>query len=346
MKTNTTIGATLFAAWLATGLAEAAEITVISFGGTSKDVQTEAFYKPFERSTGNKVLAGEYNGEMGKIKAMVDTHSVTWDVVQVEGPELLRGCDEGLFEQLNAAAIGREEDFVPGTLSECGAGLLVWSMAMAYNADRLKEAPTGWADFWDTRKYPGKRSLRKGAKYTLEIALMADGVPREDLYKALATPQGVDRAFRKLDEIKQDIQWWESGAQPMQFLASGDVVMSTAFNGRVFAAQQEGANMAIVWNGSIYAIDSWAIPKGSRNKAVAEQFIAFALRPEQQKLHTERLAYGPTSPATASLLDPKLAARLNTAPENLAVSVPIDNAFWVEHGEELEQRFNAWVAKG
>ncbi|WP_263140220.1 ABC transporter substrate-binding protein [Pseudomonas sp. RIT-PI-AD] len=340
---NRTIGAMLLSALASHAMAS--DITVISFGGTSKDVQTEAFYAPFEKATGNKVLAGEYNGEMGKIKAMVDTQSVTWDVVQVEGPELLRGCEEGLFEQLDGAKIGTPADFVPGTLSECGAGLLVWSMAMAYNGDKLKSAPTGWADFWDTRKYPGKRGLRKGAKYTLEIALMADGVPYADLYKVLSTQQGVDRAFHKLDEVKQNIQWWESGAQPMQFLASGDVVMSTAFNGRVFAAQQEGANMQIVWNGSIYAIDSWAIPKGSKNKAVAEQFIAYSLRPENQKLHTERLAYGSTNLNTVSHLDPALAARLNTAPDNLAQAVPIDNGFWVEHGEELEQRFNAWVAK-
>ncbi|RJG13578.1 ABC transporter substrate-binding protein [Pseudomonas cavernicola] len=340
---KTAIGAMLIAALASNAMAS--ELTVISFGGTSKKVQTDAFYRPFEKATGNKVLAGEYNGEMGMIKAMVDTKSVNWDVVQVEGPELLRGCDEGMFEQLAPALIGNPESFVPGTLSDCGAGLLVWSMAMAYNADKLKVAPTGWKDFWDTNKYPGKRGLRKGAKYTLEIALIADGVPHEDIYKVLSTREGVDRAFRKLDELKPHLQWWEAGAQPMQFLASGDVVMSTAFNGRVFSAQQEGANMQVVWNGSIYAIDSWAIPKGSKNKEIAEQFIEFALRPENQKIHTERLSYGSTNLKTVSLLDPKLAAQLNTAPQNLNSAVPMDNVFWVDNGEELEQRFNSWVAK-
>jgi putative spermidine/putrescine transport system substrate-binding protein len=340
---NKAIGALLITAMASSAMAS--EITVISFGGVSKDVQSAAFYKPFEKATGNKVLAGEYNGEMGKIKAMVDTDSVNWDVVQVEGPELIRGCEEGMFEHLDPTQIGKSADFVPGTLSECGAGLLVWSMAMAYNADKLKVAPTGWTDFWDTQKFPGKRSLRKGAKYTLEIALMADGVPYADVYKVLSTKEGIDRAFRKLEQIKTSIQWWEAGAQPMQFLASGDVVMSTAFNGRVFSAQEAGANVHIVWKGSIYAIDSWAIPKGSKNKAAAEQFIGFSLRPENQKPHTEKLAYGSTNLKTESLLDPALAARLNTAPANLEQAMPIDNGFWVDHGEELEQRFNAWVAK-
>nr|WP_314418667.1 ABC transporter substrate-binding protein [uncultured Pseudomonas sp.] len=325
--------------------AMASEITVISFGGVSKDVQSQAFYKPFEKATGNQLIAGEYNGEMGRIKVMVDTDSVNWDVVQVEAPELIRGCDEGMFEPLDAAQLGKAEDFVPGTFSECGAGLLVWSMAMAYNSDKLSAAPTGWKDFWDVQKFPGKRSLRKGAKYTLEIALMADGVDYADIYKVLGSKEGVDRAFRKLDQIKSQLQWWEAGAQPMQFLASGDVVMSTAFNGRVFSAQESGAPVKIVWNGSIYAIDSWAIPKGSKNKAVAEQFISFSLRPENQKIHTATLGYGSTSLHTAALLDPALAARLNTAPSNLAQAMPMNSGFWVDHGEELEQRFNAWVAK-
>ncbi|MFJ3053918.1 ABC transporter substrate-binding protein [Pseudomonas nitroreducens] len=326
--------------------AMAADLTVISFGGTSKDVQTEAFYKPFEKKEGMKVIAGEYNGEMGKIKAMVDTGSVNWDVVQVEGPELLRGCEDGLFEQLDPAILGKAEDYVPGTISECGAGLLVWSMAMVYDGKRFANGPTGWTDFWDTKKFPGKRSLRKGAKYTLEIALLADGVKKEDLYKVLATKEGVDRAFRKLDEIKPSIQWWESGAQPMQFIASGDVAMSTAYNGRAFAAQEEGAPMKVVWNGSLLAIDSWAIPKGSPNKKAAEDFIAFSLQPEQQKIHTVKLGYGSVNLGTTKLLDPKLLERLNTAPENLEQAVPVNFEFWVDHGEDLEQRFNAWAAKG
>lgn len=331
---------------LASSSAIATEMTVISYGGVSKTVQAEAFYQPFEAARHIKIIAGEYNGEMGRIKVMVDTNSVNWDVVQVESDELIRGCEEGLFERLDKSRLGKPQDLVPGTLTDCGAGLLVWSMAVAYNADKLKEAPTGWSDFWDVKKYPGKRALRKGAKFTLEAALMADGVTREDIYKVLSTPEGVDRAFRKLDEIKPYLQWWEAGAQPMQFLASNDVVMSTAFNGRIFAARQSGANIGTVWNGSIYAIDYWAVPHGSKNKALAEDFIAFTLRPENQKIHTTRLGYGSVNLHTTALLDNALAAQLNTAPENIAQAIAVDSEFWVDHGEELQARFNAWVAKG
>ena len=94
---------------------------------------------------------------------------------------------------------------------------------------------------------------------------MADGVAPKDVYGVLATKEGQDRAFKKLDEIKSSIQWWEAGAQPPQYLASGDVVMSSAYNGRIAAVQKE-SNLKVVWNGGIYDFDAWAIPKGRRNR--------------------------------------------------------------------------------
>lgn len=324
----------------------AEEMTVISYGGVSKDVQTEIFYKPFETAHQAKIIAGEYNGEMARIKAMVDTKSVNWDVVQVESDKLVRGCDEGLFEPLDQNQFGDAQAFVPETLSECGAGLLVWSMTLSYNANALKEAPQGWADFWDLEKFPGKRALQRGAKFTLEAALIADGVPRENVYEVLATSEGVDRAFAKLDKIKPAIQWWEAGAQPMQYLAAGDVVMTTAFNGRIFAAQASGAPIKPVWGGSIHAIDYWAIPKGSKHKALAQTFIASTLQPQAQKLHAEKLGYGAVNLQAAGLLDASVAPRLNTFPANIKQSLSFNNEFWVDHGEDLEVRFNAWLAKG
>ncbi|MEL7937813.1 MULTISPECIES: ABC transporter substrate-binding protein [Pseudomonas] len=322
----------------------ATDLTVISFGGANKDAQAKAFYQPFEKATGNKIVAGEYNGEMAKVKAMVDTNSVTWDLVEVESPELARGCDEGMFEEIDPAILGKAEDYVPGAVSNCGVGFFVWSTVLAYNADKLKTAPTGWADFWDLKKYPGKRGLRKGAKYTLEFALMADGVAPKDVYKVLATKEGQDRAFKKLDEIKPSIQWWEAGAQPPQYLASGDVVMSSAYNGRIASVQKE-SNLKVVWNGGIYDFDAWAIPKGDKKKEEALKFIAFSVKPEQQKIYAENIAYGPVNKNTVSLLDKGVQANMPTTPENIANQVGMDVTFWADYGEQLEQRFNAWAAK-
>lgn len=325
--------------------AQAADLTVISFGGANKAAQEKAYYAPFTKSTGIKVVGGEYNGEMAKVKAMVDTKSVSWDVLEVESPELARGCDEGMFEKLDYSKIGNKADFVPGAAQSCGVGIFVWSTVLAYNADKLKVGPSGWKDFWDVKKFPGKRGMRKGAKYTLEVALMADGVAAKDVYKVLATPAGVDRAFKKLDQLKPNIQWWEAGAQPPQYLVSGDVVMSSAYNGRIANTQKEGKNLKIVWAGGMYDFDSWAIPKGSPNKDAALKFIAFASKPENQKVYSQNIAYGPTNKKAVPLLDPKLVADLPTAPQNIKSGVAVDVAFWADYGEALEQRFNAWAAK-
>ncbi|MBT8769137.1 ABC transporter substrate-binding protein [Metapseudomonas boanensis] len=322
----------------------AADLTVVSFGGANKIAQTKAFYAPFEKTTGNKIIAGEYNGEMAKVKAMVDTNSVSWNLVEVESPELSRGCDEGMFEELDPALFGNAEDYIPGAIQPCGVGFFVWSTVLAYNADKLKSAPTSWADFWDVNKFPGKRGLRKGAKYTLEFALMADGVAPKDVYSVLATQEGQDRAFKKLDQIKPSIQWWEAGAQPPQFLASGDVVMSSAYNGRIAAVQKE-SNLKVVWNGGIYDFDAWAIPKGAKDKEAALQFIAFSVKPEQQKGFSENIAYGPANKQAVPLLDKAVLKDMPTTPENIANQVAMDVTFWADYGEQLEQRFNSWAAK-
>ncbi|MBD9680386.1 ABC transporter substrate-binding protein [Pseudomonas sp. PDM18] len=334
---------TLGVAFAAQSMA-ATDLTVVSFGGANKNAQVKAFYGPYEKSTGNKIVAGEYNGEMAKVKAMVDTNSVSWDLVEVESPELARGCDEGLFETIDPAILGKAEDYVPGAVSNCGVGFFVWSTVLAYNADKLKTAPTSWADFWDTGKFPGKRGLRKGAKYTLEFALMADGVAPKDVYKVLATKEGQDRAFKKLDQIKPNIQWWEAGAQPPQYLASGDVVMSSAYNGRIAAVQKE-SNLKIVWNGGIYDFDAWAIPKGAKKVDESLKFIAFSVQPEQQKTYSENIAYGPVNKNAVPLLSKELLKDMPTTPENMQGQVGMDVTFWADYGEQLEQRFNAWAAK-
>ncbi|MDP2246390.1 ABC transporter substrate-binding protein [Pseudomonas sp.] len=324
--------------------AMAVDLTAISFGGASKVAQVKAFYEPFEAKTGNKILAGEYNGEMAKVKAMVDTNSVSWNLLEVESPELARGCDEGLFEPLDPALFGNPDDFIDGAIQPCGVGFFVWSTVLAYNADKLSAAPTGWVDFWDVEKFPGKRGLRKGAKYTLEFALMADGVAPTEVYKVLATREGVDRAFRKLDELKPNIQWWEAGAQPPQYLVSGDVVMSSAYNGRIAAVQDE-SNLQVVWNGGIYDFDSWAIPRGATNQELAKQFIAFSVEAEQQKIFAENIAYGPAKKQAIDLLAPERLSVMPTTPENIKDQVAIDVTFWADYGEQLEQRFNAWAAR-
>jgi len=343
----TSIASGLIAGLMVSTAAQAAPapLTVISFGGAVQQAQTKAYYKPFTKATGIQIIPGAYNGGQAKIKAMVETHNVTWDVVEVESADLVRGCDEGLFEKLNYKHIGKKKNFLPAAVSKCGIGTFLWSTVLAYNADKLKTPPTSWADFFNIKKYPGRRGLRKTAKFTLEIALLADGVKPQNVYKVLSTEKGVDRAFHKLDQIKPYIQWWEAGAQPPQMLAAGDLVMSTAYNGRIADAQKEGINLRISWRNSIYDFDHWVIPKGTPRLNEAYKYIAFASRPENQKVFSDQITYGPTNIHALKLLTKKRAAKMPSAPKYLKTALKSDTQFWVEHGEDLTQRFNAWAAR-
>ncbi|MBK5009815.1 ABC transporter substrate-binding protein [Pseudomonas sp. S60] len=338
------LGALLLCLGMATAQA-APDMVVVGYGGAGQKAQDVAVFQPFSAQDNSKLIQSEYNGEMARIKVMVDTGHVDWDVVQIEGPDLMRGCDEGMYEQLDWAKLGHADQLIPEAAQACGSAALVWSVAIAYDRNKLAKAPTSWADFWDVKTYPGKRGLRKRAVYNLEFALMADGVKVEDVYKVLATPQGVDRAFAKLSELKPYIQWWEAGAQPAQWLTAGDVVMTSTYSGRIAAAAQAGAPLAVVWPGSLYGMDYWAIIKGSKHVAQAKRLIAYANQPEVQVRYVQQIPYGPTNTQAAAALDPGLAQWVPTSRQNLQGALSMDVAFWVDHGYELEERFNAWASK-
>ena len=321
------------------------QLTVVNFGGANGAAQKKAYFEPFEKSGAGKIQQVEYNGEQAKIKAMVEAKKVTWDVVEVESPDVSRGCDEGLFEKMDWSKIGNKADFQPAAVHECGVGTFIWSTVMAYNADKLKTAPSTWADFWNTQKFPGKRGMRKGARYNLEFALMADGVKTADVYKVLATKEGADRAFKKMTELKPSIQFWEAGAQPPQFLVAGDVAMTTAYNGRIDAAQREGKNLQIAWTGGIYDLDYWVMPKGGANKELAQKFIAMASSPDAQAEYARNISYGPTNNKALAKLDAKVLGLLPTSPANSKDALQFNIAFWADQGEALEKRFAAWSAQ-
>ncbi len=206
----------------------ARDLTVVSWGGNYQDAQRNIYFKPFAEKSGKPVLDEAWDGGIGVIQSKVKAGAPNWDAVQVEAEELALGCADGLYEKIDWDKMGGKDKFLESAVNDCGVGAIVWSTAIAYDGDKLKEGPASWADFWNVEKFPGKRSLRKGPKYTLEFALLADGVSKDELYDVLGTEEGVARAFKKLDELKPNIVWWESGAQPLQFLASGEVAMTSA----------------------------------------------------------------------------------------------------------------------
>ncbi len=328
--------------------AVAEEITVTSWGGALTDSEREAFYKPFTAKTNIKVLEDVWDGTVAKLRAMSETGTVTWDIVVVEPVHALLGCSEGFLEKLNYAEIGGKDKFVKGSAMDCAAGAIVASDIIAYNADKFPSGgPKSLADFFDLEKFPGPRAMRKHPRVMLEWALIADGVEPAKVYEVLATPEGVARAFSKLDKIKPSVKvWWEAGAQPPQLLADGEVVMSTAWNGRIDSARKEGKNLQIVWDGQAMDFNLWAIPKGSKHVPAATKFIAFATTPEIAAAQSNYISYAPAVAAAIGHVPPDIRKNLPTSPDNLkGANFVVDAAFWADHGDDLMQQFNTWLAK-
>jgi putative spermidine/putrescine transport system substrate-binding protein len=322
--------------------AAAGELTVISFGRADRAALVAAYIEPFAKATGITVHSLSYDGQVTELTQMVDAGAPVWDVMQVESRTLEQGCRQGLFEKLDPARVPPAAELIPGALSECGVGIFTWAQALVYS-DRLGAAPHSWADFWNVRRFAGKRGLRRSAKYTLEIALLADGVDPRDVYPTLSTEAGVRRAFRKLDQIRKHTVWWEAAAQPGALIAADRVSMSSAYTLWFDPGQERNRHTRIVWRQSLYDMDSWAIPKGTPKRNDAYRFIAFASSPERQKVLSEHLTYGPTNRSALELLPTSLASVLPSSTPNLAGALRIDTAFWIEHGDALERRFNSWA---
>jgi putative spermidine/putrescine transport system substrate-binding protein len=324
----------------------AEELTIMATGGAWQAALHNAWFEPFAKKSGIKFNEQEYTGDLGKIKAMVETGDVPIDLVTVETSTVLQGCDAGVLVRLDYSKIADRSRYLPGTALDCGVGIDVYGDVLAYDTSVLKEGPTSVLDIFDTKKFPGKRAMRKAPSQNLEWALMADGVPIADVYKVLATPEGVDRAFKKLDTIKKDIVWWDAGAQPPQLLASKEVVMTTAWNGRIQSAiDNDKRPFAIVFNDQIVEYDMIAIPKGAKNADLAYKYLAYVAEPEVGARLGRFIPYGPVLSDATPFVPKDVLPKLPTAPDHMKSYLVGNVEFWGDHGEDLVKRFNAWLAQ-
>jgi len=330
-------------------------LTIVTYGGSLSAAQTKAAIKPFSEKTGVKTTLEDYSGGIAQLKAQVDTKNASWDVVDMELPDAIRACNAGLFERINpgkdleAGANGAppDVDFIAGAVTDCAVANIIWSTVVAYNTNAFKgEQPETLKDFFDLAKFPGKRGLRKAPQGNLEWALMADGVPREKVYSTLETEAGLERAFAKLDTIKNQVVWWEAGAQPPQLLADGQVAITSAWNGRIWAAQtQEKQPFKIVWDGQLYDMDVWAVPAGTKNKTRAMEFLKFATSTPVLAEQSKYIAYGQTRKSSQALVSDEMKPHLPTSPENFKAAIQMNAEWWGDHADELNERFNAWLMK-
>ena len=323
---------------LAAGTASAKDMVFTSWGGTTQDAQKKAWVEPFEKQSGITVkLDGPT--DYGKLKAMVDSGNVDWDVVDVEGDFAVAAAKQGLLEPLDFSVIDKSR-LDPRFTGDTYVGSFYYSFVIGFNKDALSgKAPTSWADLFDEKTYPGKRTFYKwSAPGVLEIALLADGVPADKIY-----PLDLDRAFKKLDTIKSDIVWWSGGAQSQQLLASGEAAVGALWNGRIFAVQKDEPNVGLSWSQNLTAADYLVVPKGAKNKAEAMKFLAEATASKPQANFAELTSYAPINTASAKLMPPNQAAMLPD--QHTDGQINLDMNYWAAHRDEIAKRWYDWQAK-
>ncbi len=318
-------------------------LTVVSWGGPFQTAQNKLVFRPFTELTKINMTNLSWEGGVAALSGKSDNGNAAWDAVMVNAEDLIPGCESGLFQKLDWALLGGRERYLKEAVSDCGVGAIVYSLVLAYDGEKQKIVPKSWADFWDQRKYPGKRALRRGPKANLEFALMADGVKPAEVYKILSTPEGVDRAFKKLDQLRPSLLWWENASQPAQMLGAGQVVMAAAYNTRLVRANRvERMKLKWTWTNSLSTIDFWTILKVAPNKSEAEQFLAYASAPHVQAQMAREMPYGVTrKEAAEETADLDLAS----SPENIRTALFVDEKFWMQNQEKLNQRFITWVSK-
>jgi putative spermidine/putrescine transport system substrate-binding protein len=323
-------------------------LTVVSWGGAYTRSQMQAFIKPYRQMQNRWVNVEDYNGGLAQIRAQVRSLNVKWDVVDIEIANAIRLCREGLLEKIDHAVLGKSavEDFYPVALQDCAVGENIYATVIAYNPDQLSaKKPSTLADFFDVDRFPGARGLRNSPIGNLEWALLADGVPADQIYRVLSTESGVDRAFNSLDRIKENIVWWEEGSQPAELLRNRKVVMTSAWSGRIFnAIKDRNADLAIVWDGQIWDMDMWVIPKGTSNLNEALDFIVFASDPKRMAVQADHIAYAPVRRSAMNFVDESVRKYLPTAKENARNVLRIGYEWWATDGHVtgMEERFARW----
>ena len=327
----------ILAGLLATTAAKAEDMVFTSWGGTTQEAQTKSWAEPFSAASGIKVLQ-DGPTDYGKLKAMVDAGSVNWDVVDVEMDFAIKAAKDGLLEPIDFNAVPKA-DLDPRFTTEHAVGSFYYSFVLAWNKGTVSGEPAGWADMFDVKKYPGKRTFYKwSAPGVLEIALLADGVAPDKLY-----PLDLDRAFKKLDSIKSEIVWWSGGAQSQQLLASGEAPLGQFWNGRVFAVQKDEPSVGTVWQQNLTAADVLVVPKGSKSKDEAMKFLAMATSAKAQADMAALTSYAPINSESPKLMPAK--DRTMLPDQHTDGQINLDMKYWAANRGEIGKRWYEWQAK-
>lgn len=361
---NIIIGATSVMAMTASAVS-AQDMTIVSWGGAYSASQQNAYHDPYmAENSGVNIINDESSSEaVAKLRAMNEAGNITWDLVDVEAADAIRLCDEGLAMEVDHDAVlaqspkgmSATEDFGDMIVSDCFIPQIVFSTTFGYRTDQLADgtdAPAGACAIFDLETYPGKRGLNKNPIANMEWALICDGVAYEDVYDTLETDEGQARAFAKLDTIKDEVLWWSASAEPIQWLADGEVFMASAYNGRLFAAiveQEQPIGMA--WNWQMFDLDGWVIPAGlseERQEAVLT-YLNFATDTQRLADQAKYISYGPARASSAPLVSThatlgiEMAPHMPTDPNNAENTFVNNYTWWADYRDDLDAKFQAWL---
>jgi putative spermidine/putrescine transport system substrate-binding protein len=320
------------------GMARAEDtVTFVGWGGNGQDMMAKHWCQPFTDKTGIKCIQ-DGPTDYGKIKAMVEAGNTVWDVVDVEVAFAQQAGAQGLLEPLDYSIIDASR-VDPAYVFEYGIGSMTWSWVNAYNKSELNgQEPHSWADFFDTKKYPGGRSVTKWiAPGMLEAALIADGVAPDKLY-----PLDLDRAFAKFDSIKSDIVWWSTASEAQQQVTSGEAVMSMLWSGRAVTASQD-PNVGVSWDQNLLTNETVIVPKGTKNKEAAMKLINQIVTAESQAGYANEMGYGPVNLDSGPLITAEAAKGLPDA--HTEGQIFVDPIYWRENIDAVSERWYAWQAQ-
>ncbi|MBO1076791.1 ABC transporter substrate-binding protein [Roseomonas marmotae] len=308
------------------------EVVVANFGGEAVPAFREAFEVPYKAAGGRMVIDGS-GPSNGKIKTMVQARNVAWDVADsgVAGTGELGPL--GLLEEIDYSIVDRNK-VDPEFAYKYGVANYMFSIVMAWDSKKIPGKPT-LADFFDIKKYPGRRMLRRNNQAMLELALLADGVPADKLY-----PLDLDRAFKKLATIKEHCLYWNSGAESQSLLRDGECVMGLLWNTRANLLKREtNGQIDYTFNQALLQPGLWVVPKGNPAGKEAMRAIAAMQAPEGQVKLLASMGNGPANPAASALVPDALKPINPSDPANVAVQAKIDAGWYEKHGAAAMQRF-------
>ena len=317
------------------------QLVISATGGSWQESARKAYFEPFAKERQMRVIDVP-GASLAKLAAMVAAKKVEWDVMDFPGSQLGTAVTQGLIEKIDYSVVKKDSSVPKDAYGEYSIAYGYYSTNMIYNTDSFKgRTPASWRDFWDQKAFPGPRSLRRAPHFTLEAALLADGVPMEQLY-----PLDLDRAFRKLDEIKPYVKaWWATGDQSIAFVASGDAHMGVTWNSSVVAARQDNRAVEIVWNQAALSPTLWIVPKGAPNKDAAMEFLNYIVQKEPQVRMALLNKSAPVNTAALAGLDPSILRYFPTVPEHrkgMFILGEVD--FWGPRFTAINERFLKWIS--